>query len=243
MVFGVIVAAVGQTQPVFSIFYTPEGNDSLRIVRQQAIIRRVADDHSFQLQCLRGAQQAGEEKLSQQKAAAANSAAAGTSLFGALISNSISAQEELHAPAGAKRSADSKPGKRQWGESGVCPENGMLEGVLLLPISSLFSTPKFVLWKRVDELLYAVVLDLAENCLLASNALTLFIHILADIFGVKTDSAPLSDLFLKRPDALLVTLHYLLPGGQLMFLNVSRAQRIKADVKDALRQATQGGKL
>lgn len=40
---------------------------------------------------------------------------------------------------------------RQWGESGVCPENGMLEGVLLLPISSLFSTPKFVLWKRVDE--------------------------------------------------------------------------------------------
>lgn len=39
-----------------------------------------------------------------------------------------------------------------------------------------------------------VAFDVTENCLLVSNFLTLFIHILADIFGVNADSPPLGDL-------------------------------------------------
>ncbi|KAL8435679.1 hypothetical protein ACSSS7_002340 [Eimeria intestinalis] len=150
------------------------------------------------------------------------------------------------APAGLgpRGSGDAKGNKRSaW--SSTKPETsggpggraeGVLEGILMLQVSTLFKSPKLVLWKRVDEMLYMVAYEVTENSLLVSNFLTFFIHILADVFGVHSNSPPLADLFEKRPDALLVALHHLLPGGQLMFMNVARAFRIKADVKEALQQ-------
>ncbi|KAL8454584.1 hypothetical protein Emed_000305 [Eimeria media] len=252
MVFGVIVAAVGQPRPVFSIFYTPEGHDSQRSVRQQAIIRRVADDHSFKLQCMREASRAAEDRgFSAKHTPAPNaSSSVGTpgsaslSSLSAGLSNSSNSAVNTSSALGSRSSGDAKGNNRSaWSSSR--PEaaassagrgDGVLEGILMLQVSSLFSSPKLVLWKRVDEMLYMVAFEVTENCLLVSNFLTFFISIVADIFGVHANSPPLADLLEKRPDALLVTLHHLLPGGQLMFTNVARALRIKADVKEALQQ-------
>lgn len=39
-----------------------------------------------------------------------------------------------------------------------------------------------------------VAFDVTENCLLVSNFLTLFIHILAEIFGVNADSPSMEEL-------------------------------------------------
>lgn len=52
---------------------------------------------------------------------------------------------------------------RQWtskldsGASGAGPDDGILEGILMLQVSSLFNSPKLVLWKRVDESVVHVV--------------------------------------------------------------------------------------
>ncbi|XP_026189682.1 uncharacterized protein LOC34618658 [Cyclospora cayetanensis] len=252
MVFGVVIAAVGQPQPTFSIFFTPEGNDSQRSIRQQAIIRRVADDHSFQLQCIREGQHTASPSGLQSHTItgiAPGGPSGGSVVSGQVdVSSSTSSAASGTSTVNVLREADVKGSKRQWtsgtqgGISGTAPEDGVLEGLLMLQVSTLFSSPKLVLWKRVDEMLYMVVFEVTENCLLVSNFLTLFIHILADIFGVTADSPPLTNLYQKRPDALLVTLHYLLPGGQLLFTNIPRMQRIKADIKEALRQGAQGGK-
>lgn len=249
MVFGLIIAAVGKPQPTFSIFFTPEGNDSQRNIRQQAIIRRVADDHSFQLQCMREARSSEDSRCTARPTPQAAGAFSGGPIGGRAASgqaaSTSSASAAAEGLAGLWPATEAKGSKRQWsGKAGSVSfgsgvDGGILEGILMLQVSSLFSSPKLVLWKRVDEMLYMVAFDVTENCLLVSNFLTLFIHILADIFGVNSDSPPLADLYQKRPDALLVTLHHLLPGGQLLFTNIPRAQRIKADIKDALRQGSQ----
>ncbi|KAL8272673.1 hypothetical protein Esti_003377 [Eimeria stiedai] len=257
MVFGVIVAAVGQPRPVFSMFYTPEGNDSQRSARQQAIIRRVADDHSFQLQCMREAARAAEDRgfsakftpppSASQSGGPASSTSVSTHSLG--LANSSTVAVSAPAVLGSRSLGELKGNKRSaWSSSNpetaagpAVRESGVLEGILMLQVSCLFRSPKLVLWKRVDEMLYMVAFEVTENCLLVSNFLTFFVHILADVFGVHANSPPLADLLEKRPDALLVALHHLLPGGQLMFTNVARAHRIKADVKEALQQGGSTG--
>ncbi|KAL8425601.1 hypothetical protein Efla_004436 [Eimeria flavescens] len=186
----------------------------------QAIIRRVADDHSFQLQCMREAAAAAEDRRPAAKPSAGGAGATSSGVLPGALAAAASAAGSAVPPHAADAAA-AAGGKRTWSGKGdgggafaLGAESGLLEGIFMLQVSSLLNAPKLVLWKRVDEMLYACVFEVTENCLLVSSFLTLFIHILADIFGVHADSPPLTDLFQKRPDALLVTLHHLLPGPE-----------------------------
>jgi len=50
MVYGLMVHSVDSSQTVhFSIFYTPEGNDGRKKTRQQTIMRRILEEHLFQM--------------------------------------------------------------------------------------------------------------------------------------------------------------------------------------------------
>lgn len=49
MVYGLMIHSVDSSQTLhFSIFYTPEGNDSHKKTRQQTIMRRILEEHLFQ---------------------------------------------------------------------------------------------------------------------------------------------------------------------------------------------------
>mmetsp|Transcript_16034 Transcript_16034/g.37821 ORF Transcript_16034/g.37821 Transcript_16034/m.37821 type:complete len:201 (-) Transcript_16034:77-679(-) len=49
MVYGLMIHSVDSCQTLhFSIFYTPEGNDSHKKTRQQTIMRRILEEHLFQ---------------------------------------------------------------------------------------------------------------------------------------------------------------------------------------------------
>lgn len=50
MVYGLMIHSVDSCQTLyFSIFYTPEGNDSQKKTRQQTIMRRILEEHLFQM--------------------------------------------------------------------------------------------------------------------------------------------------------------------------------------------------
>ncbi|PHJ16207.1 hypothetical protein CSUI_009981 [Cystoisospora suis] len=53
MVYGVIVFSAEGSSPLFSTFFTPEGNDEHMQKRQQGVIRKVVEDRLFQVQCSR----------------------------------------------------------------------------------------------------------------------------------------------------------------------------------------------
>ncbi|OEH73975.1 hypothetical protein cyc_01692 [Cyclospora cayetanensis] len=193
---------------VFGNRETTGGCFVLDFLSLQAIIRRVADDHSFQLQCIREGQHTASPSGLQSHTItgiAPGGPSGGSVVSGQVdVSSSTSSAASGTSTVNVLREADVKGSKRQWtsgtqgGISGTAPEDGVLEGLLMLQVSTLFSSPKLVLWKRVDEMLYMVVFEVTENCLLVSNFLTLFIHILADIFGVTADSPPLTNLVLPK---------------------------------------------
>mmetsp|Transcript_81192 Transcript_81192/g.251991 ORF Transcript_81192/g.251991 Transcript_81192/m.251991 type:complete len:201 (-) Transcript_81192:52-654(-) len=50
MVYGLMVHSVDSSQTLhFSFFYTPEGNDGRKKTRQQTIMRRILEEHLFQM--------------------------------------------------------------------------------------------------------------------------------------------------------------------------------------------------
>eukprot|EP00434_Breviolum_minutum_P011358 symbB.v1.2.010023.t1/scaffold650.1/size176305/2 len=50
MVYGLMIHSVDSSQTLhFSIFYTPEGNNSYKKTRQQTIMRRILEEHLFQM--------------------------------------------------------------------------------------------------------------------------------------------------------------------------------------------------
>uniref|UniRef100_A0A0G4HJB0 AP complex mu/sigma subunit domain-containing protein n=1 Tax=Chromera velia CCMP2878 TaxID=1169474 RepID=A0A0G4HJB0_9ALVE len=52
MVYGILIHSAENSQKLFlSNFYTPEGNDAQKKARQQAVMRRILDEHFFQIQC------------------------------------------------------------------------------------------------------------------------------------------------------------------------------------------------
>ena len=56
MVYGVLIHSVASSQKLFfSNFYTPEGNDESKKIRQQTVMRRVLEEHLFQMHFASGA--------------------------------------------------------------------------------------------------------------------------------------------------------------------------------------------
>ncbi|CBZ51427.1 conserved hypothetical protein [Neospora caninum Liverpool] len=289
MVYGIVIFATEGSVPLFSSFYTPEGNDEQMRKREQAVIRRVVEDHLFQVQCTRDVLLActpsppappsstastgsssltinpyGGKRLTGAGAGSrswldaphhpAGNGAAGTA-------GKAAEAESMSAPGGVRTAGGGGAGFRRKPRGGPEPSAleaaeaaakrreaavtaaniaaaEVMEGVLLLQRSSLFASPKVVVWKHVESISYALICGAVDNILLGANFLTLFIHCLAESFA--SDKIISTQLFaqqlLSRPDLILLVLHFLLPGGQLIFINGSQAKFLKGKIKAALDQ-------
>merc|ERR1719284_2358230 len=107
------------------------------------------------------------------------------------------------------------------------------EGILRLQASSLFEYPKLVVWKQVDKVVYTLVCEPLDNPLLASNFLTLFVHEVNDHFR---KSGNVMEEVTTRPDEILAILNFLLPGGQLLFINLHLYRHLKSQISSVLTQ-------
>ncbi|KYK63247.1 hypothetical protein TGPRC2_220120 [Toxoplasma gondii TgCatPRC2] len=311
MVYGIVIFASEGSVPLFSSFYTPEGNDEQMRKREQAVIRRVVEDHLFQVQCTRDVLLACAPSSIAPTPSASSGSSLSTHSYGGkrLTGTGASAsggRAGLDSPQHLATNAVTGPGGQTADTEGVGHHGGMLasgggggfrsfrgrsgrpqtqaqkrggpgnsgaqapapgasaleaaeaeakrreaaataasfaaaevmEGVLLLQPSSLFASPKIVVWKHVESISYALICGAVDNVLLGANFLTLFVHCLAECFA--TDKIISTQLFaqqlLSRPDIILLVLHFLLPGGQLLFINGSQAKFLKGKIKAAVDQ-------
>lgn len=118
-------------------------------------------------------------------------------------------------------------------KSSAQPGTEYTEGILRLQASPLFEYPKLVVWKQVDKVVYTLVCDPLDNPLLASNFLTLFVHELNDHF--RKDGSVI-EAVATRPDEVLAILNFLLPGGQLLFINFHLYKHFKTQIAQVLSQ-------
>merc|ERR1719473_2113694 len=117
------------------------------------------------------------------------------------------------------------------------------EGILRFRASPLFEYPKLVAWKQVDKVAYTLVCEPLDNPLLATNFLTLFIHELHEHFRKRAGGAlrtganeRITEEVSTRPDEILAILHFLLPGGQLLFSNFHLHKYLKTQIAGVLNQ-------
>ncbi|PFH32248.1 hypothetical protein BESB_021890 [Besnoitia besnoiti] len=302
MVYGIVIFTAQGSVPLFSSFFTPEGNDDQMQNREQAVMRRVVEDRLFQVQCARDVILACAPSPSSPTGAAASAGAsfsfsryerkkaAGAGAPGARSG----ADAACRSPANEAPGAAGKPGesessfggggggavgaaatgnrafrasnagraatagnekdretasggaagaeaeaaaKRRAAASAAAAE--VMEGVFLLQQASLFAAPKVVVWKHVESISYALICTALDNVLLGANFLTLFIHCLADSFAsdkVASTQGSFAQQLLSHPDIILLVLHFLLPGGQLIFINGNQAKFLKNKIKAAMEQ-------
>ncbi|CAE7359269.1 CAMK4 [Symbiodinium sp. CCMP2456] len=183
----------------FSIFYTPEGNNTYKKTRQQTIMRRILEEHLFQTH-------SGDQHT--------------------VVKSKVSSLDD--ADWLFRFSSDTKPAayKAQAGFD-------YTEGILRLQASSLFEYPKLVVWKHVDKVVYTLICEPLDNPLLASSFLTLFVHELSDHFR---KAGSLVDEVSARPDEVLAILNFMLPGGQLLFVNSNLHRFNKSQISQVLSQ-------
>mmetsp|Transcript_110992 Transcript_110992/g.312936 ORF Transcript_110992/g.312936 Transcript_110992/m.312936 type:complete len:201 (-) Transcript_110992:80-682(-) len=118
-------------------------------------------------------------------------------------------------------------------KSSAQPGMDYTEGIIRLQTSALFEYPKLVVWKQVDKVVYTLVCDPLDNPLLASNFLTLFVRELRDHFR---KGGSIVEEVGSRPDEVLAILNFLLPGGQLLFINFHLYKHLKAQIAQVLNQ-------
>eukprot|EP00439_Symbiodinium_sp_Y106_P063473 s1736_g9.t2 len=200
MVYGLMIHSVDSSQTLhFSIFYTPEGNNTYKKTRQQTIMRRILEEHLFQTH-------SGDQHT--------------------VVKSKVSSLDD--ADWLFRFSSDAKPAayKAQAGFD-------YTEGILRLQASSLFEYPKLVVWKHVDKVVYTLICEPLDNPLLASSFLTLFVHELSDHFR---KAGSLVDEVSARPDEVLAILNFMLPGGQLLFVNSNLHRFNKSQITQVLSQ-------
>ena len=103
--------------------------------------------------------------------------------------------------------------------------------------AGLFDTPKIIAWKQVDQIAYTMVLETHENPLMATTFLTILVHEITRAI-VPTKGSGGSDVdstFVDRPDQVLVILHHLLPGGQLLFMNHAMYTNLRSQCQEVLK--------
>ena len=165
MIYAILIHSaenVGATY--FSHFYTGEGNDSDKIARQQAIIRKVIEDKSFQ-------QQAAAYYPTRLDLRVVSSA----TLNGLTTTKKVSETYHSHA----SETSASLP-----------PPN---EGIVLFPHSPHFTNQMAAVWNQFGDILFTLVCEQTDNLSLMANTLHLIIEHVARHFGINRLDRAITD--------------------------------------------------
>ncbi|KAJ5066375.1 ap-5 complex subunit sigma-1 [Anaeramoeba ignava] len=103
-------------------------------------------------------------------------------------------------------------------------------GSFRIPKGKLFDSPKIVLWKKVYEVFYTLILEKDENRKLAKYFLQQFVLSLNDLFRDDKISSKPRDLFTKAEEVLILV-DQTLPGGQLIYPNSYLMKHIQKQTK------------
>ncbi|CAD7976260.1 unnamed protein product [Amoebophrya sp. A25] len=276
MVYGLLIHA-HDGRAFFSIFWSAEGNDSRKRIRQQAVIRRVVEECTYQknffapaaegrhrlLEGLFGVTRAERiQDATRRKNGSSLDLSFPSALFGSGLFGSSRGQKDNDLFPHDERTLLSSGDRAQYDESSTrCALPGrQQEGVLRMGSQSLFETSKVIVWKQVGDVYFTLICEPLENSLLARNFLTLFIAELhrhfesakydkkdtKETIGGQTAASPeqrpkgkseggMDEHVSQRPDEVLMMLHYLLPGGQLLFSSYNLHNfLVKGHVTEAL---------
>jgi hypothetical protein len=99
-----------------------------------------------------------------------------------------------------------------------------------LPKSSLVESPKIVLWRRQDLVMYTLLCFLDESRLLGSSFLSMFPALLSEhVKNPALNSQPRE--IMARPDDVLLLAHQFLPNGQLLFTSPEYVKQLKKETE------------
>ena len=156
MIYGILIhsaESVGATY--FSHFYTAEGNDCDKLSRQQAIVRKVLEDKSFQQQA--------------------------ASYYPTRLDLRVVSAHTLNGLTTSKKVSETYPTNSHETNSSLPTPN---EGIVLLPQSAHFGSSMAALWNQFGDILFTLVCEQTDNLFLMSNTLLLIIEHIARRFGV-----------------------------------------------------------
>jgi hypothetical protein len=140
----------------FSHFYTSEGNDTLHVTRQQAIIRKVLEDKSFQQQSV--------------------------SFFPTRLDMRVISTATMNSLNTTKRVSDCYPSTTSHTHAIPAP----LEGVTFIqPTGELFANNMTAIWRQYEDIIFTAVCDMGDNLTVVANDLILIVEEVVRRYGVK----------------------------------------------------------
>jgi hypothetical protein len=156
MIYAILINGaenVGATY--FSHFYTGEGNEGDKIARQQAIIRKVIEDKSFQQQA--------------------------ASFYPTRLDVRVVSPATLNSLTTSKKVSETYPASAHETSAGLPQPN---EGVVLLSPSPHFRNQMAAVWHQFGDILFTLVCEQTDNLVVMGNTLLLIIEHVARRFGV-----------------------------------------------------------
>ncbi|KAJ3425365.1 ap-5 complex subunit sigma-1 [Anaeramoeba flamelloides] len=103
-------------------------------------------------------------------------------------------------------------------------------GVFRVPESSLFQKPKVVVWKKVLNLCYTLILSPEENRMAAQHFLKFFIQLLNEHFKNNTVSSK-PKLLLTKPEEVLILIEKTIPNGNLIYANSFVVKNLRTEIE------------
>ena len=231
-------------RPLYSQFFTPEGNDRLMQERSAHFVAVV--NREFQFRMASRHSDGFKELETLAGTPASSKSTSGISSFtegigdigGMMISSpstsnsgafqlpsilrvlSLRNPDGASSPGGAKDGGSGASAKKLDSNSSSNFRGGAEEGITRLPRGPQCASAKILVWRQILGCGYTLVCDPQENLVMASTWISMFVAVLSKHFNNPRVAENLS-IFDDSVEDIVSIVKALLPCGKLLFLNGS----------------------